>query len=498
MENRPRAGFGRAVTMVAVLVIGAVVALAPATVQAQAAPRPVIFVHGVLGSANQFESQSMRFTSNGYPIDHVVGFDYDSVTIGANTEAVRARLDALIASLQASTGSAQVDLVGHSLGTSVLQGYLNSDPARAADVARYVNLDGFAAASLPGGVPTLAVWGQGNDARELVGAQNVHFPDQTHTQVVTSPETFEVMYEFLTGAAPTTRDIVRQRAGEIALSGRAHLFPSNEPVVEGDLEIYAIDPATGSRLSPTPVATFALTDGSWGPFAADPATHYELAIVRNGNAHHHYFEPFVRSSNLMRLLTSEPGEGLDALWERGPDHANLVLLRNKEWWGDQGAANDELTVNGTAVVSPGTAPVSKRVLAAFVWDIGVDGVSNPGVPAPAFAALPFLTGVDIDVPAASPPDTTVAVRSVPRLGNGLVVEVNVPNWASDNDRITIQFNDFTVTADPLPLPEDTTTTTSPLPTTTGDLSNPVAPVWPLPVVPAPAAPPVPASPRFTG
>jgi pimeloyl-ACP methyl ester carboxylesterase len=472
------------------LVLGAVVALAPAAVDAQAAPRPIIFVHGVLGSANQFESQSMRFTSNGYPIDRVVGFDYDSLNVGAETELVRSRLDALVASLQAATGSAQVDLVGHSLGTSVLQGYLNSSPERAAAVAHYVNLDGFAATSLPGDVPTLAVWGQGYDTRELVGAQNVHFPAQTHTQVVTSPETFEAMFEFLSGAPPASRDVVRQRAGEIQLSGRAHLFPSNAAVDRGELQIFAIDPASGMRLDADPEATFPLTDGSWGPFRADPARHYEFAIVRDGNAHHLYFEPFVRSSALMRLLTSEPGEGLDGLWERGPNHSNIVLLRNKEWWGDQPGANDELTVDGIAVVGPATAPMSKRALAAFVWDIGVDGASNPGVPAPAFAALPFLTGVDIYVPAATPPDRTVAVRSVPRLGNGLVVDVNVPNWPSSTDRTTIQFNDFTVTADPPPLETTTTTTTTSTSVATAPLTTAPAP--------APAAQPVVAAPTLAG
>jgi pimeloyl-ACP methyl ester carboxylesterase len=488
MENEPRRSAGVAVAVL-VLVVGALVALAPPAVEAQAAPRPLIFVHGVLGSANQFESQSLRFTSNGYPIGHVVGFDYDSLAVGANTELVRGQLDALIASLQAATGSDQVDLAGHSLGTSVLQGYLNSSPERAADVAHYVNLDGFPAASPPGGVPTLAVWGMGNDDRELVGATNVHLPQQTHTQVATSRETFGVMYEFLTGAPPASLDIVRQRAGEIQLSGRAHLFPSNAPVDRGELQVYEVEAATGRRVDPLPEATFALTDGSWGPFAADPAARYEFAIVRDGNAHHLYFEPFVRSSALMRLLTSEPGEGLDGLWERGPNHSNIVLLRNKEWWGDQPGANDVLTVDGVDVVSPATAPTSKRALAAFVWDIGVDGVSNPGVPAPAFAALPFLTGVDIFVPASSPPDRTVAVRSVPRLGDGLVIDVPVPNWPSATDRTTIQFNDFTVTVDP---PEATTTTTA---TTVGPASPTVAPTT---VLGAPVAQPVRSSPTLAG
>ena len=29
--------------------------------------KPIIFVHGFAGSAAQFESQAMRFTTNGYP-----------------------------------------------------------------------------------------------------------------------------------------------------------------------------------------------------------------------------------------------------------------------------------------------------------------------------------------------------------------------------------------------------------------------------------------------
>jgi len=39
---------------------------------------PVIFVHGGAGSAAQFESQAMRFTSNGYPAECIMAFEYDS------------------------------------------------------------------------------------------------------------------------------------------------------------------------------------------------------------------------------------------------------------------------------------------------------------------------------------------------------------------------------------------------------------------------------------
>ena len=70
---------------------------------------------------------------------------------------IHAELDALIAQLQLETGRPQVDLLGHSLGTFVSQTYL-ATPARAANVAHYVNIDGGSAAAPPGGVPTLALW----------------------------------------------------------------------------------------------------------------------------------------------------------------------------------------------------------------------------------------------------------------------------------------------------------------------------------------------------
>ena len=83
--------------------------------------------------------------------------EYDSSAIATILPAVLAALDALIAELQAETGAAQVDLIGHSLGTTVSHNFL-ATPERAANVAHYVNIDGRTAAAPPGGVPTLALW----------------------------------------------------------------------------------------------------------------------------------------------------------------------------------------------------------------------------------------------------------------------------------------------------------------------------------------------------
>ena len=139
-----------------------VAAALPAAGAAKAKPTPVIFVHGGSGSAQQFESDAMRFTSNGFPQGRLFAYEYD--TSGSSNDAAIANLDGFIASVKAATGAAQVDVLAHSRGTTVMHTYLGSSPERAASVRRYVNFDGRTAASPPGGVPTLAIWGEGDPA----------------------------------------------------------------------------------------------------------------------------------------------------------------------------------------------------------------------------------------------------------------------------------------------------------------------------------------------
>jgi pimeloyl-ACP methyl ester carboxylesterase len=427
--------------------------------------RPVIFVHGFVGSGNQFSSQAMRFTSNGYEPDEIRAHEYDSVFATETSAQSFARLDALIAELQVETGAAQVDLLGHSLGTSQMQSYLNSDPARAADVAHYVNLDGATASSPPGGVPTLAVWGAGSPTREITGGTNVYFPEQTHTQVMTSSETFVAVYQFFNGSAPVSPDVVRQPAGEVTIAGRALEFISNVGVTDATLELFEIDGATGARVDAIPEATFALSgDGAFGPHPVDPALSYELVISRTGSdsRHHFYFEPFRHTDHLLRLLTSESGAGIDALWEKSDNHANVVVLRNKEWWGDQGANNDALVINGSNVVNAAIAPIAKRAIAMLIFDAGLDSMSDLSAPVPALAALPFITGIDHFMPAAAPPTGTISLVETPRGGTGPIT-VNIPNWPGSTDRVTVQFNDYHLTRPLVPdAPENVTATGGPL------------------------------------
>ena len=215
-----------------------------------------------------------------------------------------------------------------------------------------MNLDGAPAASPPGGVPTLAVWGEGNSARQIVGATNVYQPDHSHVQVATSAETFDAMYRFFTGHAPETTNIVAQH--HVVLSGRATLFPANAGAAGTTLQVWEVDGDTGFRKHDRPEATFSIAaDGAWGPFRGSSHKHYEFAILFPSSTHHFYFEPFIRSDHLIRLLTQQPGTGLDALREKSADTAGVIFIRYKELWGDQGPQNDAITINGQNVLTSG-------------------------------------------------------------------------------------------------------------------------------------------------
>lgn len=430
--------------------------------------RPIIFVHGAAGSATQFESQAMRFSSNGYPDDSLVAFEYDSLSYGAGSftggllsyvngggdtrpSAVHDELDERIDRLLAETGAENVDAMGHSLGTDVMSSYL-SEPERAEKVAQYVNLDGFEADSPPGGVPTLAVWGLSNPDASIGGATNVHLDDQTHVQVATSAEAFAEVYEFLTNEEPATTEIEPAAAGDVTVAGRGQLFPSNKTpddlIGRVTVRIYEVDPATGARTTGEPVAVPDIDDeGRWGPVDVDGSAYheYELSLSGSDQVHHHYRQPEIRSNGFVRLLTSEPGTGIDRLIEKSEDHTAIITLRDKEWWGDQGPNNDELAFDGTNVINEQTAPQGDRIIAPFVFDNRSDGETNLDGQAGIYGLVPFLSGIDKHVPATSPPEDTVAVTSTPRDGAGVQREFSVPNWASSGHRVSLYFPDHTQT-----------------------------------------------------
>src|SRR5215216_2239496 len=228
MMRTPNRASARRFVALAVAVVAVLLAKQAANAKTKAdrafSQNPLLFVHGIEGSGAQFESQNMRFMSNGYPEQWLDEVDYNSSRAVADKSQVDQQIDQAIAALKQRTGKSKVDVVAHSLGTSVMYDYLTNGAMgaqRRANVAHYINVDGQ---SQNPGVPTLAVWaGRGTPGRHMDGAENVTIPNQTHVQTCTSAESFVEYYKFLTGSAPQ-HDIVAQK-GEIELAGRALNFP---------------------------------------------------------------------------------------------------------------------------------------------------------------------------------------------------------------------------------------------------------------------------------
>ena len=421
-------------------VVGVLVAAPGAAAQPGFDQNPILFVHGIEGTGAQFESQKMRFMSNGYPERWIDTVDYDSTRAAGDKSEVRTQIDAKIAELKERTGRAKVDVVAHSLGTSVMFDYLtNGDMAeqRRSNVGRYINVDGQSGNP---GVPTLAVWaGRGTPGRSMNGAQNVTIPNQTHVQTCTSAQSFVEYFKFLTGKPPK-HDLVPV-SGQVTVAGRALLFPQNKAIPGGiTLEVWPVAAATGERIGSAPIATTPLpATGDFGPIPVQTGTRYEFVLLKPGVATlHYYYEPFIRDDHLLRLPYSD---AVEALVQRSENHVAGLVIRYKELWGDQPGQSDVLTMNGTSVCVPAICPATKQVNALFFYDRNLDGKTDLSSPDPTFSALPFITGADVFLPAKRPPDATVSVALTSR-GAGPPRILSFPNRPSTADGQVLQFNDF--------------------------------------------------------
>jgi hypothetical protein len=408
--------------------------------------RPVLFVHGVESAGSNFASQEMRFESNSYPQSWVEALDYNSLGAAASnyTGEVEEQIERAIAGLKQRSGKSQVVVVGHSEGTKVMYHYL-AESAKAAEhrasVAAYVNIDGQ---EKNAGVRTLAVWAErsgptGPQGRHMEGAENVTMPDMTHVQSATSAQTFIQIYKFFRGTAPQ-HDIVPQKS--IQLAGKALEFPQNTGLAGDTVEVWPLN-FKGERTTKTPIASFPITDGSeaggaWGPVSAKAGQRYEFALVKpDAKTLHVYVEPFVRSDYDIRLLGSIP---IEADTGKFPGSSGAVMIRYKEYWGNEPGQNDELLVNRLEVCTPSLCPWAKKVNAffAFNWEGKEESTLNEE---PALSKLPFIQAAQVFIPASEPPNAIVSYQLNSRGGGGLRT-LNVPNWEGVTNPVQIFWNDF--------------------------------------------------------
>jgi triacylglycerol lipase len=78
--------------------------------------RPVVMVHGVNGSSDDFAAMASRLVADGWPEDWIFRFDARDPSWGCNVDNA-ADIAALAEQAMASTCTSRVDLVAHSMGT---------------------------------------------------------------------------------------------------------------------------------------------------------------------------------------------------------------------------------------------------------------------------------------------------------------------------------------------------------------------------------------------
>lgn len=420
---------------------------------------PIIFVHGFAGSGAQYESQAMRFASNGYPADRIVAFEYAGVAPHDPDQ-----LDSFIDDVLDRFDVDQVYLIGHSMGTAIAQptlgapwmalvpgyqGYL-ADPERATKVAKLIAIDGGGRPDCPMEIPCMGIWDK-TGPTAVMGENNVHIDNQAHVQVATSAESFAAQFEFLTGVEPVRTSILPEE-GEVDVSGRAVFFPENVGAAGSTLRVWAVDADDGARLESEPLATFEIAaDGAWGPAKLDPQAHYEIELLRPGRATHHFYrQPIMRSSQLVRLNTSRAGSDIEINTNTGEHHTALVINREKEWWTDHSSGQNDVLEVSTHSGLWGEQP-AENILSSAMGDGNLaihahEDASTPAVSTlellPYFHAQAFQTGVALYMPAATPPDGHISLVSSPRGDDTRQQVINVPNWASSDHRVSVTFRDW--------------------------------------------------------
>ncbi len=373
--------------MATAILAGTLLAARAAPAGAQDEPAlPIVFVHGFSGSGAQYETQALRWASNDYP-NVITAID----RVSSTPAIIYPILDQFFDDLMAKTGDSQIDVVAHSAGTAVMFGYLSSSPERAARVARYIGIDGLTSPTCPGGVTCMGLWARGSATRVL-GPVNVQLADQGHTQSVGSGESFREQYKFFTGHEPATTLVLPEPPGQVEISGRALNYPANTGIAGSTLDVYEVDARTGARSIPTPLHTVAVgSDGNFGPLQVNGQRRYELQLTRQGPDgplyQHFYYEPFIRSNDLLRLNLAPIDSALSNAIQRGP-HTSVSIVRQKEWWGSNplDSANvDALDITTTRpsgvesvgnIINEATAPYAGSTIAIISFDINVDGLSD--------------------------------------------------------------------------------------------------------------------------
>ena len=263
---------------------------------------------GSKAPAAQFESQKMRFMSNGYPAGWFDEVDYNSTRAVGDKSEVDQQIDDAIAALKQRTGKSQVDVVAHSLGTSVMYDYLTErGHGRPAQGERRPLHKRRRPEPESRRADACRMGGQGHARPQHGRRAERHDPQPDARPDLHLDGVVRRVLQVPDRSPAGTRHQPAERAIQIA--GKALNFPENSGASGATVQIWPLND-NGQRTSTSPVASIAITDGStgggaWGPVTVQAGKRYEFALVRPAlPTLHIYYEPFVRSDYTLRLLQS--------------------------------------------------------------------------------------------------------------------------------------------------------------------------------------------------
>ncbi len=337
-------------------------------------------------------------------------------------------------------------MVGHSEGTKVMYHYLAESEKAAehrASVAPYVNLDGQEKN------PGVARSRCGLDAAGTPRAAN---PNGTWKAPKTSrsrtrrtcrrrplPQTFQQIFKFFRGKLPK-HDIVPQK-GKILLAGKALEFPQNTGLAGDTVEVWPVN-SNGERATKTPIASIPITDGSrpearggrWRPRPGSATNSRSCSRTQDA--------PRLHGAVRAKRLRHPPARVGAIEKETGkiPGSSGAVMIRYKEYWGNEPGQNDELLVNGLEGLHGETVSLGKEGERVLRVQLGRQGRKHPERRT-GLSKLPFIQAAQVYIPGSTPPNAIVSYQLNSRGGGG-VRTLNVPNWEGTTNQVEIFWNDF--------------------------------------------------------
>ncbi|MBL7748942.1 MAG: hypothetical protein JNM19_16000, partial [Chitinophagaceae bacterium] len=212
-------------------------------------------------------------------------------------------------------------------------------------------------------------------------------------------ESFRAIYEFLNDGNKETDDYVIFEKSLI--SGKAVLLGDNTPMKNATVLVHKLNDRNGARLSKEPFMVFKTSNkGEWGTFIADRKSRYEIELVPADSSQRtisYYFEPFSEPNSYVYLRGFPKGNMVASMLGNLPAKKEQSLIIVYSSQKAVIAGRDSLSVNNIPLSSATLTPASKTIISTFIYDDG-DGKTS-GMPLKQFSVTPFLSGVDINLPA---------------------------------------------------------------------------------------------------